>query len=320
VTVPAATGDALVADSRAVLARHARSFRLASLLLPRAQADEAAVVYAFCRLIDDLADEAPSPEAAAEGLDQARAELEGRAPARPLIAAYLEVAHRRGIPTAAAAELMRGCLDDLGPVVIEDDAELLRYCYRVAGTVGLMMCGVLGVTEAAALPHAVDLGLGMQITNICRDVREDAARGRVYLPARRLRAVGISPEDLLSGRDDAELRAALSTVVRDLLGLADGCYRRAWHGMHHIPWRPRAAIVVASRLYRDIGWRLRDRHQGDAWHGRTIVPAAGRALGLVRGLLQAAHPVTFGLGADRRPETCRPSLHLSLAGLGGAPG
>jgi phytoene synthase len=313
------TSAELVADSRAVLAKHARSFRLASLFLPAECADEAAVTYAFCRLADDLADEAASPMQAVEDLAALTAELEGDTPARPIVAAYLDVATRRDVPTAAAAELLLGLKSDLGPVRVANDQEFFRYCYRVAGTVGLMMSGVLGVTHPTARAPAVDLGVAMQVTNICRDVLEDAGRDRVYIPATRLAQVGLTPADLLSPafpRDRAG-REKLATVIDDLLTVAEDAYTRAWRGMHHIPARPRLAILVASVLYRDIGRRLRAVHGSDPMHGRTIVPAVGRVRGIVQGLLLALHPVSWGWHASGNASGSPLSVHLH--GLGGAP-
>lgn len=308
-----------MAHSMGVFTRHARSFSLAARLLPAGCEGEAAVVYTFCRLVDDLADEAESADQARADLAQVARELDGAAPARPVVAGFLDIAARRGMDIGVARELMAGCLSDLGQVEVQDDAELLRYCYRVAGTVGLMMCAVLGVRDPRAVPHAVDLGLAMQITNICRDVREDAERGRVYLPATRLAAEGLVPADLLdpARMADPDRRAALGRVVVDLLRVAEGCYRRAWHGMHHIPARPRLGIVVAARLYRDIGLRLWHRHGGDAWHGRTMVPPVLRLVGVAAGLLQAAHPVSWGRGVDDSPACTQPLLHRALAGMGG---
>jgi len=312
------TDAAVVLDSRAVLARHARSFRLASLFLPREAADEAAITYAFCRAADDMADEAPDLDTARAALLGLDAELTGAAPASPFVAAYLDVARRRDIPVEAAQELLRGLESDLGLVRIADDRELVRYCYRVAGTVGLMMCGVLGVTADAARAPAVDLGLGMQITNICRDVLEDARRDRVYIPASRLARVGLTPDDLLDPAlpRDLDRRARLASVVRDLLVIAEAAYTRAWHGMHHIPARPRLAIHVAAVLYRDIGRRLRDLHGADPIHGRTIVPQGQRLRGVGWGLLSAVHPVSWGMGSESAGV---PALHRHLRGLGGAP-
>jgi len=307
----------VVASSRRVLVRHARSFRLASIFLPREASDEAAITYAFCREADDMADEAPDLATARASLSDLDAELTGEVPPRLLVAAYLEVARSRSIPVEAAQELLQGLRSDLKPVCVADDGELMRYCYRVAGTVGLMMCGVLGVTSPEARAPAVDLGLAMQLTNICRDVLEDAGRGRVYIPASRLAKVGLTPEDVLDPTlpRDLDRRARLATVVRDLLEVAEGAYTRAWRGMHHIPPRPRVAIHVAAVVYRSIGRRLLSLHQADPIHGRTIVPRFRRWVGVGWGLLSALHPVSWGLGDSAGPSP----LHVHLRGLGGAP-
>ena len=268
-------------QSLETLAVGSRSFSFAGRFLPARARGDAAVVYALCRLIDDLADEAPSIDRADADLAELRAELEGRAEPRPLVVRARQVLERTGTGIAPALHLMDGVCTDLRPVRVADDGELLQYAYQVASTVGLMMCGVLGVDDAEALPHAVDLGVAMQITNICRDVREDAANGRVYLPATRLAAAGTHTDALLGGEPD---RGAVAIVVRDLLAMADEYYRSADAGMRYIPLRSRLAIVVASRVYRAIGLRLLRRHGGDAWHGRTVVPGSAklvRALGAV---------------------------------------
>ncbi len=297
--------------SRASLARHARTFHLAARLLPPATRDDAAVVYALCREVDDTADEADDPLAARLALDRLRAEVLGEAPARPLVAAFREAAARLDLPLRSAADLVDGVASDLGPVRVPDDAELLRYCYRVASTVGLMMCAVLGVRRREALPRAVDLGIAMQLTNICRDVAEDARLDRVYLPAERLRRAGVDPESLPAGAAD---RRAVAGVVAELLEMADAYYRSADGGMRDIPGRARPAILVASRVYRAIGTRLR-RGGCDALAGRTVVPPAEKAL---RGLLAVGamlRPSVAGI-APRRPHDAR--LHAALAGFPGA--
>ena len=286
------------ATSRAVLTRHARSFRLAGRFLPGEQLDEAAVVYAFCRMVDDAADEAPDHDTAEAALSEISAEVRGQAPADHITAAFLDICRRRGIPLVAAKELIAGVDSDLGTVRLRNDAELTRYSYRVAGTVGLMMCGVLGVTDRTAWAHAIALGIGMQITNICRDVMEDAGRGRVYLPEDRLAAAGITDEQLLNGSHD---RAALAGVVSDLLDVADENYAYAECGMAAIPWRGRLGILIASRLYRAIGVRLRRVHGSDPTHGRTITTRTEKALAICSGLLRFFHPVTLGLITGRAP-------------------
>jgi phytoene synthase len=281
----------VVAQSTEVLALHGRSFRLASHFLPKASRHDAAVVYAFCRLVDDLADEADSAVTALKDLNQVRDELHGRSDSRPLLTAFLSVLDRCSIDVRAADHLIDAVLSDLEEVRVADDEAFLKYCYGVAGTVGLMMCGVLGVTESRAHAHAIDLGIGMQITNICRDVREDAEMGRVYLPALRLKAAGTSQEDLIKGNADPE---AVAAVVRDLLDLAETYYNSATHGLHYIPFRPRGAIVIASRVYRAIGLRLLRLHQGNALIGRTVVPKIERFIWVVRGAFASFSPVIMG--------------------------
>lgn len=311
------TGDGLqtsvVETSYAALTAGSRTFRFASYFLPRDCRDDAAVVYAFCRLVDDLADDAPSPETARLDLEQVLRELRGQAASRALVHAFrTRMAHAPGA-LAAAEELIEGVLSDQNPVRVADDAELLRYAYRVAGTVGLMMCAVLGVRDPAAFPHAVDLGVAMQLTNICRDVREDARMGRVYLPADRLLAAGTSTSDLLDGTPSPE---AVAHVVNDLLAMAEGYYASADAGMRYIPSRARLAIVVASRTYRAIGKKLA-RNGYDAWAGRTVVGSAEKVGWMLLALGQSAGPRIAGWG--RRPQHDA-TLHAPLAGLPGTNG
>jgi phytoene synthase len=295
----------VVAEARAVLARHARTFDLAGHFLGPARRDDAAVVYAFCRLVDDLADESPDPGAAHAALAEVEAELRGEAEARPLVGVFRELLGEHGTDLRVPLELIAGVRSDLGPVAVADDAELLRYCYRVAGTVGLMMCGVLGVRAPAARPFALDLGVAMQLTNICRDVAEDAARGRVYLPAARLLPVA----DLGAGEVP---RPAIAAVVLDLLALADRHYASADAGSVYIPWPSRLAILVAARLYRAIGQVLRARG-GDALRGRAVVPKILKlgwtAVALAR-FLRTLLPA--------RPPAHDPTLHAHIADMPGA--
>jgi phytoene synthase len=262
------------------------------------------VVYAFCRFVDDTADEATDQEHARVQLGLIRDELRGVLPASPLIGAFLDVARRTGMNLRYADELIEGVISDLGTVSFQDDAELLRYCYRVAGTVGLMMCPILGVRDRNALAHAIDLGVAMQLTNICRDVKEDAGRHRVYLPASRLAQVGLSTQDVLAGECD---RDALSSVVRDLLDLAERYYQSGEVGMRYIPARSRYAILVAARLYRAIGLKLLERG-ADPMKGRAWVGWPGKTYWLLRSTVAFLNGHRTSDPHDRR-------LHSSLVGL-----
>ncbi|MEQ1501692.1 MAG: squalene/phytoene synthase family protein, partial [Myxococcota bacterium] len=165
----------VVAAAHGVLERHARTFSAAAALLAPDTRDEIATLYAFCRTVDDLADDG----ADRAGLDRVVDELDGHEPPSPLVAAMLALP----VPVSAARQLVDGVRSDLGEVRLPDVDALIRYAYQVAGTVGLMVCPLLGVVDPVAWPFAIDLGVGMQLSNIARDVGEDAGRGRVYLPA-----------------------------------------------------------------------------------------------------------------------------------------
>jgi phytoene synthase len=268
----AASGGLADADALLALANGSKTFAFAGWFLPAERRIDAARLYAFCRYVDDLADDAPDLETARVSLARVRAELRGEATAGPIVAALVDLLTRCRVDIGIAEALVDGVASDLQEVRLADDAALLRYGYRVASTVGLMMCGVLGVDNDEAGPFAVDLGIAMQITNICRDVAEDARRGRVYLPRTRLQAagVGFEPSDVLAHPE------GVRRVVLDLLSLADRYYASADHGMRFIPARARLAILIASRTYRAIGTVLRAR-AGDALAGRVFVPL-GRKL------------------------------------------
>ncbi len=302
----------VIADSHSLLAKHARSFRWAAFFLPRSCHDDAAVVYAFCRIVDDAVDEAPNREQALRNLEQLEAELNGTREASSFVAEFKRVASRTKIPLAAVSELLQGMQDDLDAVRLQTEGELMRYCYRVAGTVGIMMCGVLGVKNAQALAHAIDLGIGMQLTNICRDIKEDTARNRVYIPATWLDQAGISQEQLISGQFD---KALLAPVVQRSLEVAEQYYKSADRGLHYIPILPRLAIFVAKAIYRSIGLKLQKKHHYNAWHGRTIVGPGSKVIHLLGAIFDWS---TAKLRPRKYKGVHEKGLHKALQGLPGA--
>jgi phytoene synthase len=294
-------------ECRAILSRHARSFRWASLFLPKRVRDDAVVLYAFCRELDDAVDNAPDRESARKALSRIIDALHQRSPVEPIAALFKASASRLGIDLLHVKYLIEGIDSDLGAVRIRDDAELLKYCYRVASTVGLMMCSVLRVVDRRGLPHAIDLGIAMQLTNICRDVAEDANRDRVYLPAQSLERLGLSQSSLVQNSAEPEKVAA---VVRQLLALAEQYYRSADRGMRYIPYRPRLAIIVASRVYRAIGRSLLRRHDGNPFCRRAIVPWHEKLFWVCQSVIVWL----FSLFPKPKPGH-EPRLHRSLCGF-----
>lgn len=251
-------------NARDVMARHARSFAPAARLLARADRDRVARLYALCRCVDDLADEDGGADAAARlrGIEHALRNGHGGDPvardARALFA---------GRPDGLAAfiALVAGVRGDLGAVALPDMAALDAYADAVAGGVGVMVASLFDVPSRWH-GRAADLGRAMQLTNICRDVAEDAAMGRRYLPAT---LCPWSAEALCAPSD--EVRADVRRAVAVLLDRADALYVSGGHGFAALPWRLRLAVAVAAALYRGIGAELRAR-ACDPLSGRAFVP------------------------------------------------
>lgn len=301
-----APAGSLYATSDAMLAAKGRSFHWARRLLGTAHASRATRLYGFCRRIDDIADEEISGDEARTALAAVAQALTRGSSSDPWvtdgIALFAECQIRPAIPLA----LIDGVLSDLSPVRIADEAELLRYCYRVAGTVGLMMSSALDVTSKAALPHAIDLGIAMQLTNICRDVSEDAGIGRRYVPATLIGTV--DPSQLIV--PPTRLQPTLKHAVRSLLSLADQYYRSGEAGLSYLPGGARTGIRVAGRVYRGIGQHLR-RRDYDCWSARAFVPMSGKALITAQALAMSAQALVSPV--QRQPHN--QELHKALAGL-----
>lgn len=252
-------------DSAAkILARRGKTFAWANRLMPRTVRDDIATLYAFCRIADDLADSRSDDDAALRALDELDADVARGSSEHPLVADFLELAGRRGIPLSLAQELIAGVRSDVGTVRVRTTDDLVRYCYRVASTVGVMICHVLDVRDRDAWPFAVDLGIAMQLTNIARDVLEDAEDGRVYLPGDRIPATRVHAA--LSGQPSSEKE--LFEAVTWLLDLADRYYRSADRGMRFLPLFARWPILTASRSYEAIGAEIRKAGVG-YWRERV---------------------------------------------------
>lgn len=263
-----------MSEASAVLAAKSKSFALAARLLPASCREEAAVLYAFCRRADDCID-LGEPETAPARLAELRRELRsiyrGEPQTEPLLEAFRKLTVRFQIPEHQPSALLDGMQMDLGRVRLADLDELLLYSYRVAGVVGLMMCPLLGLTDRRAERHAAQLGIAMQLTNICRDVVEDHARDRIYLPQQLLHAAG-APIDVGNGPSfELEAQPAIRRVVEQLLDLAHRYYLCSEHGLGALPFRSAVAIRTARHVYAAIGDELR-RRDFDVFAGRAVVP------------------------------------------------
>lgn len=295
-----------LSDANTVLKQKGRSFYWARQLLNSEHAARATRLYSLCRYLDDLADEATSVPLARAALNDVKLAVVSRQANHLVVQDGLLLIDECGIDPQVVCQLIDGVSSDLQPVAIANLDELLRYCYQVAGTVGLMMCKVLGVKNAAAMPYAVDLGIAMQLTNICRDVQADALVGRRYLPAS---MVGGLPAAALVN-PAAEIRSQLTAALRQLLDIADRYYRSGELGLSYLPAGARIGILTASRIYRDIGVCLA-RRQHQFWLGRVVVSPARKVAVTAKLLLGAS--VTPSLWRPTRAHD--PAMHGAFSAM-----
>jgi phytoene synthase len=277
--------DTATADLRAcrdLLRAGSKSFSAASRLLPRRVRDPATALYAFCRVADDAIDADPAAsEATVDVLRERLARAYAGCPDdSPVDRALARVVAAHRIPRALPEALLEGLAWDARGRRYETLDEVYAYAARVAGAVGAMMTVVMGVRDGAVLARACDLGVAMQLTNIARDVGEDARRGRIYLPLGWLREAGVSPGDLVARPAHGP---ALASVVRRLLEAAEVLYRRADAGVACLPPDCRAAIFAARLVYSDIG-RVVARAGYDSVSRRAVVSTARKVWLLVRSI------------------------------------
>lgn len=279
-------------EARRAIARHSKSFDLASRLFPAERRNEVAALYGWCRACDDAIDLRPKATHA-ETVGALHRQLDeiyrGVPQSDPILACFQEVVERRRIPIDYPLELLRGMAMDVEGATYDTLDELLVYCWRVAGTVGLMMCHVMGVSDDEAPPHAAHLGIAMQLTNIARDVGEDWRRGRVYLPAELMDAelagwlrANTREADAppLPERTWAELAGARRRLLRE----ADRYYASADAGMRYLEPRSALAVRTARLVYAEIGRQI-EAQGADALQQRAVVPRR-RKLRLAAGALR----------------------------------
>ena len=233
------------------------SFHAASRLLPGHVRDPALALYAFCRLADDEVDLKPEKAAAVLSLsDRLERVYAGRPRNAAPDRAFAAVVEMFDMPRALPEALLEGLAWDAMGKRYASLSDLHGYSARVASAVGAMMCVLMRVRDENALARACDLGAAMQLTNIARDVGEDAAEGRLYLPTDWLEEAGIEPDRFLAAPGD---HPAVTDVIRRLLGVADRLYLRSEAGIGALPVSCRPGIYAARHIYAGIGARLRAR-------------------------------------------------------------
>ena len=267
---------------RALLQENSRTFFAASLLLPKAVREPSLALYAFCRVADDAVDlQADKHGAVADLTDRLTRLYDGEPSAASADRAFAEVATRFAIPREIPQALIEGFAWDAEFRRYETLNDLYDYAVRVAGTVGVMMALLMGARSASALARACDLGVAMQLSNIARDIGEDAVEKRLFLPLDWLRAEGIDPDTWL---DQPSFTPALGRVVQRLLDAADTLYDRVGQGIAELPAACRPGISAARTLYQEIGRQV-ERNGLDSVTQRAVVSGRRKAALLSRGLV-----------------------------------
>jgi phytoene synthase len=270
---------------RAALRGGSKTFYAASLVLPPSTRKSATALYAFCRMADDAIDQGHDRAAA---LAQLRTRLDriyaGHPAAHATDRVFADCVAKHEIPKEFPAALLEGFEWDAAGRRYQTLSELRSYGVRVAGTVGVMMALVMGVRERWILERACDLGVAMQLTNIARDVGEDARAGRIYLPLDWLQEAGMDPTAWLA---KPTFGAALGSVIERLLAAAEDLYARSDAGLARLPMACRPGMFAARRLYAEIGHELA-RRGFDSVNRRAIVSWQRKSRVLTEAVLAAA--------------------------------
>lgn len=287
------------ADCRSSIRQGSHSFYLASLLLPIEIREPAYAVYAFCRMADDLIDREGEGE---DGVTLLAGMLDriyaGRPQASYVERGFADVVNRFAIPRAVPDALIEGLAWDVAGRRYETLDDLVAYAVRVAGTVGFMMTLVMGRREPHVLARACDLGVAMQLTNIARDIGEDAATGRIYMPLTWLRQNGVDPDAWCAA---PAYLPPVRVAVKRLLDEAEIYYQRSLPGIAALPGSARLGIDVARLLYREIGRKIErgvdpvttrartSRNEKLALVAKAAVSGTRQAEGLEAAAVPAAH-------------------------------
>ena len=275
--------DTVVAHGNASIKKGSKSFALASRVLPPVLRDDAAMLYAWCRYCDDVIDGqemghgqiADYKIGQSERLEQLREDtsnaLSGKPTDNPVFAGLARVIKTHDIDHHHPFDLLMGFQMDAEERVYKSVDDILDYSYHVAGVVGVMMANIMGVRDEATLDRASDLGLAFQLTNIARDVIDDAEADRVFVPQDLLNAAG-APMNAGDQLDRANW-PALHQAACAQLDIAEQYYASAKVGIKELDFRCAWAISAALKVYREIGQKLRDGGP-EAWEGR--VGASGK--------------------------------------------
>ena len=235
------------------LKKEGKSFYWASFFLPKKTKINSGILYSICRYFDNVADRdnADKSKFLKESIEKIRHDKENK------VNIFLK---KNNINILIFADLIEGLIIDQTQTKIKNKNELIKYSYYVAGTVGLMMCKIINVKSKKALPCAIDLGIAMQLTNIARDVYEDAKMKRIYIPSDWIPNIKLS---MLNGKNklNLEQEEQIHLAINTLINLSEKFYINGFSGLKYIPYRTRLGIFIAANVYRGIGFKIKNNKE-----------------------------------------------------------
>ena len=238
-------------NSTTVLRKEGKSFYWASFFLPKNSKKNAGILYSICRYFDDIADK--NSEDKTSYLKKSINEIRNNQNNK--VNLFFQ---KNKINNSILIDLIEGLILDQTQIRIQNKEELIKYSYHVAGTVGLMMSKIIGVKHEKAAQSAIDLGIGMQLTNIARDVYEDSKMKRIYLPANWIPDISLKNlTDLHNKSPKKDER--ISNAIHEVIGLSDKFYENGFAGLKFIPLSTRLGIFIAANIYRGIGIKIKSK-------------------------------------------------------------
>ncbi|MDC0861526.1 phytoene/squalene synthase family protein [Alphaproteobacteria bacterium] len=241
-------------ESLSLIKLNGKSFHWASLFLTKNTTEEAIILYSFCRLLDDLADQKGDKLLELQNYQSSISNIPIKVAGNTLMS-FLK---KHNINQLVIKDLIDGFIFDQGQVRIVNKKQLIIYCYQVAGTVGLMMNSILKPTSMYANKFAIDLGIAMQLTNIARDVKEDALdHNRQYLPSEMFDGVKFEKlHSISNGKKDEKENIKIKNAIAEILKISDEYYKSGMNGLRYLPMRSHISLGIAALVYRQIGVKL----------------------------------------------------------------
>ena len=243
----------------------AKTFYFASFFLPKNIREDIENLYTFCRYLDDIGDEKKvKKKESIKQLDEIKNSIKKKNAKNFIISNFISLQQKYKIDNKTVFHLIDGIKTDLNKTVdIKDDKQLIVYCYSVAGTVGFMFCKIINVTDKELYFRAIQLGIGMQRTNISRDVREDLELNRMYLPKTKRKFKGEKKKILNS----KTLKSSISLDLKEFLNETDLYYLNSWEGIKKLPFKYSLSIAIAAELYQRIGFKIL-KQKCNIWENR----------------------------------------------------